>query len=44
MLSSVTYEILRGRVTYELGAPGRTSLAGAVNRIRQAPDGGIEWL
>ena len=43
-LSSVTYEILRDRVTYELGAPGRTSLSGAVNRIRQAPDGGIEWL
>lgn len=43
-LKGLQYEIQRGRVTYELGAPPRNDFGSLVSRIRRAPKDNIEYL
>ena len=43
-LKALTYEIQRGRVTYEVGAPARNDFGSLVSRIRRAPKDNIEYL
>ena len=43
-LKAINYEIQRGRVTYELGAPARNDYGSLVSRIRRAPKDNIEYI
>lgn len=43
MVRGVTFEILRGRRTIDLGAPDRSTFGSAVNRVRQEPQGSFKY-
>lgn len=44
LLRGITYEIKRGRRTFDLGPPARTDFRTAGNRVRQEPQGSFEYV
>lgn len=44
MTRSVTYDLMRGRTTYDLGTPARTDFGSLVARVRRDPKDNIVYL
>jgi hypothetical protein len=44
ILRSMSYDIVRGRMTFDMGAPARTDLGSMISRVRRNPQDNIVFL
>jgi hypothetical protein len=44
MVRSITYDIARNRVTWDLGAPARIDPGNLITKLRRSPQDNIVWL
>jgi hypothetical protein len=44
MLRGVSHDFIRGRTTFDLGAPARTDLGSMIQRVKRNPQDNIEYL